>query len=274
MQQSCFPKEAIYERFGGSDAPENSKSEFALESILPTRYDEAALSSYAEFQKLRADGVIPRDVRLEVCIPTPINAVQGFVKPQYREQIEPLYEQRILEALCRIQDEIPAKELAIQWDMAFDIAAIEYDRGKLNDEFSKPHYSPVREGILTRVTRVSAATRADVELGFHLYYGDSEHKHFVEPIDASRLVEMANVIIKRFNEIHHVRWIHMPVPKGRSDAASFEPLKELNLCGAHLIEVAPASSLQPHHDFSDHQNFLAELHPHVHIFSSCATRLR
>jgi hypothetical protein len=234
-QQSCFPKEAIYERFGGSEAPENSKPEFALESIILTRYDEAALSSYAEFQKLRADGVIPKDVRFQVCLPTPINPVQLFVKPQYREQIEPLYEQRMLEALRRIQEEIPAKELAIQWEMAFDIAAMEYDRGRVTSEFSKAHYSPVKEGILNRVTRISAAIRADVELGFHLRYGDSEHKYFIEPIDTSLLVEMANEILKRVSKTHHVRWIYMPVPKRGSDVAYFEPLKRLKLCGAQLF---------------------------------------
>ena len=98
-----------------------------LESILPTRYDEAALPSYTEFQKLRADGVIPEHVRLQVRILTPINPVEEFVKPQYHEHNEPLYEQRMLEALQRIQEEISAKELMIQWDVAYDIAAMEYD---------------------------------------------------------------------------------------------------------------------------------------------------
>ena len=46
---------------------------------------------------------------------------------------------------------------------------------------------------------------------------------------------MANDTIKRVDEIHIVGWIHMPVPKGRSDVAYFEPLKGLNLCSAQLF---------------------------------------
>jgi len=67
----------------------------------------------------------------------------------------------------------------------------------------------------------------DIELLFHFCYGDSNHKHVVEPTDMTDMVAMANRLtdgIKR-----PIQLIHMPVPRGRSDDAYFEPLKNLRL---------------------------------------------
>jgi hypothetical protein len=64
-----------------------------------------------------------------------------------------------------------------------------------------------------------------VELGFHLCYGDMDAKHFIEPADLTKAVELANLIIDASGR--PVTWIHMPVPLDRDDAAYFAPLKEL-----------------------------------------------
>jgi hypothetical protein len=42
--------------------------------------------------------------------------------------------------------------------------------------------------------RLSQAVPGDVELGFHLCYGDLEAAHFVEPVDAAKMVELANLM--------------------------------------------------------------------------------
>lgn len=56
----------------------------------------------------------------------------------------------------------------------------------------------------------------------------------MEPVDTELLVGLANGIIQSLVEIRPVDWIHMPVPKGRTDEAYFHPLKALNLRGALL----------------------------------------
>jgi hypothetical protein len=68
---------------------------------------------------------------------------------------------------------------------------------------------------------------AGVELGYHLCYGDRGHKHFKEPTDTANLVEVANGISTRVKR--SIEWIHMPVPRNRSDDAYFAPLKTLKL---------------------------------------------
>jgi methionine synthase II (cobalamin-independent) len=73
-----------------------------------------------------------------------------------------------------------------------------------------------------------------VELGYHLCYGDYGHEHFVQPKDASLLVEVANAIGAGIQR--PVDWIHMPVPRARTDDAYFEPLRNLKLQpGTELI---------------------------------------
>ena len=53
-----------------------------------------------------------------------------------------------------------------------------------------------------------------VELGFHLYYGDWEGKHFIEPEDAGKLASMANLLAGCVGR--QITWIHMPVPIERA----------------------------------------------------------
>ncbi len=83
----------------------------------------------------------------------------------------------------------------------------------------------------------------DIELLFHFCYGDSNHKHVVEPTDMADMVAMANRLtdgIKR-----PIQLIHMPVPRDRSDDAYFAPLKDLRLKPA---TAACASGLVHHTD--------------------------
>jgi methionine synthase II (cobalamin-independent) len=75
--------------------------------------------------------------------------------------------------------------------------------------------------------RLGAAVPADVELGFHLCYGDLDGKHFIDPVDATKMVELANLMTRSVSR--PITWLHMPVPIGRSDDAFYMPLKDLRL---------------------------------------------
>jgi hypothetical protein len=137
----------------------------------------------------------------------------------YRAAVEPIYEEALLRALARIQAEIPAHDLAIQWDVAPDIGIIE------GVPFLRPWFSPVHEGIVERILRLADKVNEDVEMGFHLCYGDFEHKHWMEPNDTGTMVGIATAILERAK--HPVKWFHMPVPKSRDDLAYFAPLQKL-----------------------------------------------
>jgi hypothetical protein len=68
---------------------------------------------------------------------------------------------------------------------------------------------------------------SDIDLLYHLCYGDSGHKHVVEPTDMNDMVEFANRLAQRIKR--PVQLIHMPVPRNRADDAYFAPLKQLKL---------------------------------------------
>jgi hypothetical protein len=67
----------------------------------------------------------------------------------------------------------------------------------------------------------------DIDLLYHLCYGDSGHKHVVEPSDMSDMVEFANRLSQQIKR--PIQLIHMPVPRNRADDAYFAPLQRLRL---------------------------------------------
>lgn len=188
---------------------------------LETGYDTAAIESYAIFKRLKDQGIIPKHIRFQVSLPTPLNMLISC-KPPYQAAIEPVYEAALLRALAHIQAEIPADQLAIQLDMALDMGMIE------GLPWLRPWFDgPVLDGVVARAVRMAEQVHPDVELGFHLCYGDMEHKHFLEPKSTQVLVEALNALMKGVKR--PVQWLHLPVPKDRDDEEYFLALKGLEL---------------------------------------------
>jgi hypothetical protein len=182
-------------------------------------YSEAAQASYAVFKRLKKAGVIPKKMRFQVSLPTPLAVVNRFVHPDSQAAVEQPYERRMLAELKEICAAIPADDLSVQWDVAVELALLE--------GVWTSHLGNVRGGVIDRLVRLGNAVAGPVELGYHLCYGDFGRKRFAEPADAGLLVEVAN---KLSAGVHHpIHWIHMPVPRERSDEAFFAPLSHLSL---------------------------------------------
>jgi hypothetical protein len=187
--------------------------------IGPLGYSEAAIRSYRIFTRLSESGRIPSGCRFQVSLPTPLAPVNVFVMPESQAQVEPPYETRLLSELADICRAVPNEHLAIQWDVAVEMAIWE--------GVWPAHFKPVKEGVIDRLVRLGEGVPEEAELGYHLCYGDYEHHHFLEPKDMSNLVAVANEIGE--NLTRHIQWIHMPVPKNRTDEAFFTPLRNLRL---------------------------------------------
>ncbi|KAF2117083.1 hypothetical protein BDV96DRAFT_611639 [Lophiotrema nucula] len=190
-----------------------------LPKDLSTHFDDYALESYALFKKRKEEGHILPQTRFQVSLPGVAN-VLASIGQRFQQTLEPRYEAALIQALHRIQDNIPHEELAIQIDVAMEVAFIE-GAGSW-----APYFDPIFDGVIERVSRFANLVAKDVELGFHLCYGDMEHRHFVEPYDLGLLVEISNALHKAINR--PIQWMHMPVPKGRNDVKYFEPLKKMN----------------------------------------------
>ena len=185
-------------------------------------YAREARISYQDFLAARKLGQLPAGVRFQVSLPTPIAVILPFC-PKDAGAIEGPYETAMLhevETLCRA---VPHHDLCIQWDVCIEMLLWD---GRW-EPARNPFGSALHTEIMQRMNRLGAAVPADVELGFHLCYGDYDAKHFVEPLDAGKLVEFANRLAETVSR--GIAYIHMPVPINRADDAYFEPLRALRL---------------------------------------------
>lgn len=195
-------------------------------------YAEAALASYADFRALRAAGVVPEGVRFQVSLPSPLAPVTSFVAAPLRAAIFPAYEAAMRREIERITDAIPARELAIQIDLATEFGYIEgvsMGGGALVAWFAPEGAGPalIAEAAAALVAPLAAAVPTAVQLGFHLCYGDVGEKHFVEPMTTQHLVTVANGLLEGVGR--RIDWLHLPVPIERDDAEYFAPLAALRL---------------------------------------------
>jgi len=184
-------------------------------------YYREARPSYEDFLDAREKRHIPPNVRFQVSLPTPLAVVMPFCRQPDALQIAPAYERAMVREVERICAAIPHRDLAIQWDVCIEM--IQWD-GRVR---TMPPFLGMEQVFAENFRRLSAAVPADVELGFHLCYGDLDGKHFVEPLDAAKMVELANLIARSVSR--PMTWLHMPVPIGRADDAFYAPLKGLRL---------------------------------------------
>ncbi|MGH2468601.1 MAG: hypothetical protein ACRDGF_00895 [Chloroflexota bacterium] len=184
-------------------------------------YAREARPSYEDFVAARAAGQLPAGVRFQVSLPTPWAVVMPFVQQPDAQQVYPAYEAAMLKEAERICKAIPHQDLAIQWDVCIEMVAWD---GRAENQRPFPGMEQV---FAANFARLGAAVPADVELGFHLCYGDLDAKHFVQPEDATKMVEMANLIARSVER--PIVWLHMPVPMDRGDDAFYAPLRGLRL---------------------------------------------
>lgn len=198
----------------------------------PLGYAAAALDSYADFARLRDEGIIAPGTRFQVSLPTPLAPLSTFVHPDARPLLEPAYTAALIREIDTMVAEIPDTDLAIQFDLAIEFAYLETDAGRDVAIPSHAWFDPLLEGLADRAANVIDAVPGDVEVGIHLCYGDVGEKHFVEPLDTENLVRVANAIDARVSRA--VTWLHLPVPIERTDPEYFAALARLT---AHYPEL-------------------------------------
>lgn len=183
-------------------------------------YAENAIDSYRQFSSLKRAGQIHESTRFQVSLPTPLAVTAGFIEPNSQQATESAYEEQLLKELGEICRAIPAKELAVQWDVAYEVLF-------LAGYQESTYYDTSRNGLLRRLIALGEQVPASVQLGYHLCYGDPGHKHLIEPFDLALCVEISNELVKGLTRT--VEWIHMPVPRERKDANYFRPLGRLSV---------------------------------------------
>jgi len=185
-------------------------------------YAREARASYLDFIAARDSSELPKDIRFQVCLPTPFAVVRSVVMPEALAAVETAYEKAMIAEVASLCRHIPHRDLCIQWDLCNEMVVWD---GQPTD--AVPYGDEPRAKIIARMQRLCAAIPDDVEIGLHLCYGDFAGKHFVEPKDATAMVDFANTLSQSIS--HQLAYIHMPVPVDRSDDAFHRPLRDLKL---------------------------------------------
>ncbi len=187
-------------------------------------YARGAIASYAEFAKLQAAGVIPPRVKFQVDLVPAHSVLWLFVEDEWHAALDAPYNNAVKRELAEIVSAIPRDKLAIQYDVASAVfARLERDENSA--------YGANKREATERFARIlidlGNEVPEGVDLLYHFCYGDSNHRHVVEPTDMSDMVAMANRIdagLKRPAQLYH-----MPVPRDRDDDAYFAPLAGLKV---------------------------------------------
>jgi methionine synthase II (cobalamin-independent) len=185
-------------------------------------YSREARASYEDFCRARDNGVVPKGIRFQVSIPTPVNILLTSCTMAAMRDIEPAYERAMLAEVERLCEAIPAEDLCIQWDMVREVMWFD---GR-DTSYGSPS-EDARRFAVERLARLAAAVPAQAELGFHLCYGDWGGRHAIEPLDTRAMVQLMNAMAAGIER--PVTYFHLPVPVDRTDDGYFAPLRELKV---------------------------------------------
>ncbi len=187
-------------------------------------YADIAESSYAEFKRQKAIGTIPAATKFQIDLVPAHSVIWLFLIDRLHSAIDPIYNDALKREIDKIADRIPHAELAIQ----FDVASAVFARLERNEVSSYGRTKEETQRTFADIlVDLGDTVPRDIDLLYHLCYGDSGHKHVVEPTDMNDMVEFANRLSRQIKR--PIGLIHMPVPRDRADDAYFAPLERLTL---------------------------------------------
>ena len=204
-----------------ADAPEMPQLRLAEGASADTiawpnlGYADAYTASFATFDELQRQGTIPAGVRMQAQYPTPLASMAGTIAPQDLAAVAPAYERALFADLDTLLDRLPHDRIAVQWDIAVEMGALE---GAMGVTMPMDQIAP---GIVRCLERVAA----DVPAGLHLCYGDYGHEHWKQPDSLQMQVDLVNAVIAASRR--PLDFVSFTVPQDRDDSAYFEPLAGL-----------------------------------------------
>ncbi|MGC1777543.1 MAG: hypothetical protein WBB34_06310 [Xanthobacteraceae bacterium] len=187
-------------------------------------YADIAKQSYAVFKRLKDAGKIEADAKFQVDLVPAHSVIWLFLVDALHVPLDPIYNGALKREIDKIAAAIPHDELAIQ----FDVASAVFARLERNEASSYGRSkAEMQDAFAAILVDLGNRVPAGVDLLYHLCYGDSNHRHVIEPTDMGDMVEFTNRVLRQI--ARPVELIHMPVPRNRADDAYFAPLSRLAL---------------------------------------------
>jgi hypothetical protein len=187
-------------------------------------YADVAKRSYADFARLKAAGRIPQGAKFQVDLAPAHSVIWLFLVDALHARIDPIYNDALKREIDKIAAAIPHDQLAIQFDVASAVFA-RLERNQRSGYGSSK--AEMHETFSSILVALGDHVPPEIDLLYHLCYGDSGHKHVVEPTDMADMVEFANRVSRQI--ARPIQLIHMPVPRDRADDGYFLPLRQLRL---------------------------------------------
>jgi len=201
--------------------PGKSAADVVFDNLF---YADIAARSYRDFADLKRQGKIPAHCRFQVDLVPAHSVLWLYLQDDLHAALDPVYNVALKREIDKIAAAIPRDQLAIQ----FDVASAVFARLERNDVSSYGRSkAETQERFAGILADLADHVPRDIELMFHFCYGDSNHRHVVEPTDMSDMVDMANRLARSI--ARPIDLVHMPVPRDRTDDAYFAPLKALKL---------------------------------------------
>jgi hypothetical protein len=190
-------------------------------------YADFAVKSYASFTKLKSDGLIPEEVRFQLCLPGTGSAIDGFFPSPLWPRMHRAYEDAIQNEIARVLEVIPADELAVQFDVCMEIIDLSFGDAVGLPLWPQETYAEKFERHSANFAPLGAAVPDDrVLFGYHLCYGTLHGWPMSDIEDLGICVEVANAAVAKTGR--RVDYIQMPVIKDPEDAF-FSPLAGLDV---------------------------------------------
>jgi hypothetical protein len=192
-------------------------------------YAREARSSYATFERLRKEGVIPSGVRFQVCLPTTGSGVHMYFRnADDWPVVEAAYADGMRREVDAILQHVPEDDLVIQWDMCVEVL----DLAGPGLPWAPPGSSEERFARnVEQFDHLSRDIPEAVGLGFHFCYGTLGGWPMIEFDSLDLCVRLANEAVARSGR--RVDYLHMPVPR-HVGPSFYEPLQELDPRGARV----------------------------------------
>lgn len=190
---------------------------------LELGYADFALESYEVFTAHKKSGLIPADVRFQVCFPGTGSAFMSFFDDARDwPTMAAAYEDGVKRDLQAILARVPAKELAIQYDICTELRDMQ---GALRHS---PDRSTKFEETIEATARLSAMVPKDALLGLHWCYGTFGGWPMVRIENLDLCTKLTNAAVDAISR--RVDYVHMPVLRHVGDSY-FESARNLRKNG-------------------------------------------
>jgi hypothetical protein len=191
------------------------------------KYADFAIESYATFKRLREQGLIEPGTRFQVSLPAPNSAIDAFFNDNSEwPQVHKAYLKGTNHEIQRILEAVPANDLVIQFDMAWELVDLAMGEANYFAFWPKGNLEGKIARHAAQLDEIWKAVPDETLLGYHWCYGTWGGWPMTDMKDLELCVRMSNEAVKRCGR--QLDYVHMPVIK-EPGAAFFAPLDNLKV---------------------------------------------